>query len=453
MDRRRFTHLAAGALAVGLTPPDLRSRRRVPDIPAREPGVGPQELRVDGERLNRALAELAAFGGTPAGGTSRVAFGDQDLAARAWVSDRMREAGLEVSADRAGNLLGRREGSDAGLPPLLLGSHIDSVPDGGRFDGPVGSMAALEVAATLDDAGHRTRHPMEVVIWANEEGGKTGSRAWVGEIDPSELEIVTASGFSIAEGTRRIGGDLSDLAEARREPGSLTAYLELHIEQGAVLDEADLDIGVVEGIVGIRRWFCTVDGFANHAGTTPMDQRRDALVSAARMVEAVNRIARETPGRQVATVGRLDAEPGAPNVVPGRVVFTLEIRDLEMATIDRVFNGIRRAATEIADADGTTVTFEPFYLSRAAPTDPRLRDVVEAEARERGLSTLRMPSGAGHDAQSVALLGPVGMIFVPSRDGISHSPLEFTPPEDVTAGADVLLGTLVAVDERGLAGA
>ena len=413
------------------------------------PGSPPQGLLVDGDRLNRRLAELAGFNAA-AEGTTRLAYSDEDRAARDWLSGIMSDLGLDVRVDRAANLIGHRPGTDASLPPILLGSHIDSVPAGGSYDGQVGSMAALEVIATLADAGRETRHPLELVIWANEEGGKTGSRAIAGETLPFELDVLTASGFTIGDGTARLGGDLSDLPAARREPGTLAAYLELHIEQGFVLDRGGIDIGVVQGIVGIRRWTVTVDGFANHAGTTPMDMRQDAMVTAARIIEAVRLTALELPGRHVATVGRLAAEPGAPNVIPGRVVFSLEIRDLEMDGIDAVFRAIRTRAEEIAAADGTSVAMEQFYESRAAPTDPRLRDRIEAEAGELGYSTLRMPSGAGHDAQSVALLGPVGMIFVPSRDGISHSPLEYTTPDQITAGANVLLRTLLAVDARGL---
>lgn len=425
--------MTVSALAAVAAPPSLWGRG--------------SPLLVDGERLNRRLDELAQFSST-ASGTTRLAYSDEDIAARAWLSERLTDVAAAVSVDRGGNLIGRRAGKEPSLPPLMLGSHIDSVPSGGSYDGQVGSMAALEVLATLADAGHETRHPLELVVWANEEGGKTGSRAFVGEVRPVELDITTASGYTIGEGTRRLGGDLSDLGAARRASEDIAAYLELHIEQGFVLDRAGIDIGVVEGIVGIKRWTVTVEGFANHAGTTPMDQRRDAMVAAARIIDAVNRIALETPGRQVATVGQLAADPGAPNVIPGRVTFSLEIRDLEMTKIDGVFETIQSEAQEIAAAGGTEVEFRQFYESRAAPTDPRLRDVIEAEAAGLGLSALRMPSGAGHDAQSVALLAPVGMIFVPSRDGISHSPLEFTAPRAVTAGADVLLRTTLALDER-----
>jgi N-carbamoyl-L-amino-acid hydrolase len=443
--------MATGALLVG-APPGLRHSTGADRWGRLTKAIAQtsQDPLVDGTRLNRRLAELARFGGTPEGGTNRPAYSDADLAAREWVTERLREAGVDVGTDVAGNLIGTREGESTAGTPLMLGSHIDSVPSGGNYDGQVGAIAALEVAATLADAGHRTRHPLEFAIWANEEGGKTGSRAVAGEVAPAELALETASGFTIADGTRRIGGDPSRLTEARRQPGSIAAYLELHVEQGAVLDRDGIAIGVVEGIVGIKRWNVTVSGFANHAGTTPMDQRRDAMVAAARIIDAVNRIAVETPGRQVATVGRLEAHPGAPNVVPGRVTFTLESRDLDMDKIDAVFEAIRVRAGEIVGASDTSVAFEQYYVSRAAPTDPGLRDVIEAEAHGLELTTLRMPSGAGHDAQSIALLGPVGMIFVPSKDGISHSPLEYTAPEEITAGANVLLRALLAVDESGI---
>lgn len=441
MDRRDFARRSAAGL-VGLALPGLPGRPPVsPSSPSR------QERRVDADRLNRRLEELAGFGRLENGGNGRVAFSDADLAARRWFSGLLEEAGFTTRVDVAGNLLGRREGREASLPPLLLGSHLDSVPSGGHYDGPVGCVSALEVAWTLAEGDVATRHPVEVVVFPNEEGGKTGSRALAGQVEPFELELETASGYTIGEGLRRLGGDPDRLAEARLEPGDVAAFLELHIEQGAVLEAEEVDIGVVQGIVGIMRWEVVVEGTPNHAGTTPMPRRRDALVAAARFVDAVNETALEMPGRQVATVGRLEVEPGAPNVIPGRVVLSLEIRDLSMAGILRVHEAIAARARAIGDATGTAFSFHRFYVSEAAPTHPRIRDLVEAEARELGLSTLRMPSGAGHDAQSIAAFAPVGMIFVPSRDGISHAPEEFTAPEEVARGADVLLRTLLALDE------
>ncbi len=436
MDRRAFSRLSASALAgLALPHPALAFQR----------GAA-QELRVDGARLNARLQELAAFGRDAEGGNMRVAFSDADLEARAWYADLLRGAGLRTRVDEAGNLWGRREGTEPGLPPLVTGSHLDAVPGGGHYDGQVGAMGALEVAWTLADADIATRHPVEVVVFPNEEGGKTGSRALVGQVEPFELDLETASGYTIGEGLRRIGGDPDRLDAARMAPGDVASFLELHVEQGAVLDADGIDIGVVEGIVGIMRWEVVVEGDTNHAGTTPMPRRQDALVAASRFVDAVHRTALEMPGRQVATVGRLAVEPGAPNVIPGRVVLSLEVRDLSMEGIEAVYEAVRERADGIAGETGTTFSFSRFYLSEAAPTHPIIRDVVEAQARARGLSTLRMPSGAGHDAQSMAKIGPVGMIFVPSRDGISHDSRELTDAEDVTRGTDVLLGTLLALD-------
>lgn len=407
----------------------------------------PQPPTVDGDRLNAMLADFRRYGGTPDGGTTRLAYSDDDLACRDYATGVMDSAGLEVSIDLAGNLIGRRAGTDPDALPIIVGSHIDTVPVGGSYDGHIGSAGAIEVALTLRDHDIALRHPLEIIIFPNEEGGKTGSRALVGRVPPSDLDIVTASGFTIGDGTARIGGDPARIAEAQREPGSMAGFFELHIEQGAFLEADGVQIGVVEGIVGIRRWNITVRGMQNHAGTTPMPQRRDALVAAADLIRAVNEVANAMPGRQVATVGRIEAVPGAPNVVPGEVRATLEIRDLEMGKIALVFAEIERRARAVEEARGVTIALDPFYESLAAPTDPRFRDIVEASANALGYSNVRMPSGAGHDAQSMAELGPVGMIFVPSRAGISHSPDEYTAPDDITRGVNVLLHSVLTLDE------
>jgi N-carbamoyl-L-amino-acid hydrolase len=443
MHRRRFARLTGTVLA-GLTLPH----------PSRATAFftsgGRQGPRVDGPRLTRRLQELSRFGRNAAGGIDRVAFSDADIQAREWVKDLMRDASLEVVTDEAGNLVGHRDGRETSRPPIVLGSHIDSVPNGGNYDGQVGSMGALEVATTLDDSGITTRRPLEFIVFTNEEEGKTGSRALAGELDPSEMSLPTASGYTVGEGLRRVGGDPDHLDRARRPRGSIAAFVELHVEQGGILDAAKIDIGVVEGIVGIERWNVRVLGQANHAGTTPMGQRHDALVAASRFVDAVYRTARDASGGQVATVGRINVEPGAPNVIPGLAVLSLEIRALTMDGIDSLFDSLSKNATEIGEDTGTTFSFGRFYVSDAAPTDPRIQDVVEASAHELGLSTLRMASGAGHDAQSMARLGPVGMVFVPSIGGISHSPAERTAPDDVVHGADVLLSTLLALDAGAL---
>lgn len=403
------------------------------------------------ERMASRIEALGQFGANPEGGVSRVAFSDADIQGRAYIAELMRDAGLEVRVDTAGNLIGRRAGRQDGLPPILIGSHIDSVPGGGNYDGDVGVIGAMEVIELLNEHDIETRHPIEVVSFTDEEGGLTGSRAMIGKLSAETLAVTSHSGLTIAEGIRRVGGDPERLDLAARRPGDLAAFIELHIEQGAILHEGDIDIGIVEGIVGIRWWDVTVEGIANHAGTTPMDRRSDALVTAAELVLAVNRIATDLDGRQVATVGRIGAFPGAPNVIPGRVSLSLEIRDLDADKMQRVFDLIEAEATAIADARGTAIAFaEIDVASPPAPTDLVMRDIIENAATELGFSHRRMPSGAGHDAQDLVRIAPTGMIFVPSVDGISHSPEEFTPAEDMANGASVLFRTVLAIDEGAL---
>ncbi len=403
--------------------------------------------RADVARLERRIHELGRFGANPEGGVSRVAFSAADIAGREYVKSLMRDAGLDVRVDTAGNLIGRRAGADPALPVIMTGSHIDSVPNGGNYDGDVGVIGAIEVAELLRAAGIATRHSFEFVVFTDEEGGTVGSQAMAGRLGPAALDMTSHSGLTIGEGIRAVGGDPARILDARRPPGSVAAFVELHIEQGAILDESGIDIGVVEGIVGIRWWDVTVEGVANHAGTTPMNRRRDALVTAAELTLAANRIATAMPGTQVATVGRIHAEPGAPNVIPGRVTLTLEIRDLASDKMESVFRAIEADAKRIADARGTSIRFDEVDLALTpAPTDERLRKVVESAASSLGLSHRRMASGAGHDAQDLAHVAPMGMIFVPSKGGISHAPREFTAPADLANGADVLLRTLLALD-------
>jgi N-carbamoyl-L-amino-acid hydrolase len=407
----------------------------------------PLPPRADPRRLETRILELGRFGANPEGGVSRVAYGPADVAGRAYVSSLMKDAGLRVRIDAAGNILGRREGREPGLPVILFGSHIDSVPGGGNYDGDVGVLGAIEAIELLNAAGLVTRHPLEVVVFADEEGGLVGSRAMAGELTPSALDVVGHGGLSVRDGIRAIGGDPERLDSARRDPRELRAFLELHIEQGGILDERGLDIGMVEGIVGINWWDVRVDGFANHAGTTPMDRRQDALLAAARLVLAVNAVVTGVPGRQVGTVGRIAAAPGAPNVVPGRVDMSLELRDLSADKIRSLFAAIEAEAKRIGSETGTRISFRPVDATAVpAPTDERIRRLIAAAATELGLKHTPMPSGAGHDAQDMARVTPTGMIFVPSQGGISHSPREYTSPEQTARGVDVLLRTILAID-------
>jgi N-carbamoyl-L-amino-acid hydrolase len=417
----------------------------VPAITFRPPQSSAQ-LRVDGSRLNSRLSELAKFGKTPEGGTNRVAYSDIDLQARQYAMQLMRDAKLEVGVDAAGNIIGRRAGTDANLKPLMIGSHIDSVPQGGSYDGQVGSMSAIEVAQSLAEKNMPLKHPLEVVIFQNEEGGTIGSAAISRGLSEKDLSIVTNSKKTIREGIKFIGGDPDRLASIVHKKGDLAGYLELHIEQGGVLYNEKIDIGVVEGIVGINWWEVTIEGFANHAGTTQMNQRHDALLAAARYIEAVNRVVTSVPGRQVGTVGKIQSFPGAFNVIPGKVATSLELRDLDSAKVETLFEKIMVEVRRIETETGTKFDFKQVNGSKPALTDTRFRQIIDESAKQLGLTTKALPSGAGHDAQEIADICPVGMIFVPSRDGISHSPREFSKPEDITNGANVLLQSLLKLD-------
>ena len=404
-------------------------------------------MRVDGRRLNAHLEELAQYGRNPQGGVSRVAYSEADLKAREYAIKLMQEAQLKVGIDAAGNILGVRGGRESGRKPLIIGSHIDSVPEGGNYDGDVGSMAAIEVACTLSEKKVALRHPLEVIIFQNEEGGTVGSRAIASGLTDNDLTLVSNSRKSIREGIRFIGGNPDSLSGAVRRKGDIAAYLELHIEQGGVLFKEKIDIGVVEGIVGVYWWDVVVEGFANHAGTTRMQDRRDALLAASRYVDAVNRIVRKTPGSQVGTVGKMQASPGAYNVVPGKVQTSLDLRDLDADKVRTIFAEIQREVREIETATGTKFDFKSTNSTPPAPTDERIRSAVDEAAKQLGLKAKRMASGAGHDAQEIAHIAPVGMIFIPSQDGISHSPREFSKPEDIVNGGNVLLQTLLKLDE------
>jgi beta-ureidopropionase / N-carbamoyl-L-amino-acid hydrolase len=409
------------------------------------------DLQINAKRMEERIAALSEFGKNPEGGVSRVAFSDADIAGRKYIQTLMKEAGLQVRIDTAGNIIGKREGSNPSLPSILFGSHIDSVPGGGNYDGDVGVIAAIECIEVLKSANQTTKHPLEVIVFSDEEGGLVGSRSMGGEFPDSAMEIKSHSGKTIREGVRAIGGDPDRIHEAQRSKGSIAAYLELHIEQGGILEKEKINIGVVEGIVGINWWDVTIQGFANHAGTTPMNQRKDALLAAAKLITAVNEVATSIPGRQVATVGRIKAEPGAPNVIPGKVVMSLEIRDLSAEKIQVVFEKIQEKAKQIEQQSGTTISFNALEATAVpALSDERIRKIITESAQELGFTYKLMPSGAGHDAQDIAPIAPMGMIFVPSVGGISHSPKEFTRTEDMANGAAVLLHTILKIDTGSL---
>jgi N-carbamoyl-L-amino-acid hydrolase len=444
MHRRTFLHRSAAVAALPALAPFAHVAPWLPGASAPEP-TPRAPLQVNGARLNGWLSQFDAIGRTPTG-INRVAYSEADLAGRAFTLGLYRDSGLQPRIDAAGNIVARVPGTNATLPPILIGSHIDSVTDGGNFDGPVGSFAAIEVARTLAEERVRLAHPLEVVVWQNEEGGTIGSKTMVGLLTDADLDKVARSGKTVREGIGLIGGDVARVREAQRKQGDIACYYELHIEQGGLLEKANRQIGVVEGIVGLRWFEITITGFANHAGATPMDQRQDAMLAAARFTVAVNDAIRSETGRQVATVGRMNVTPNTTNVIPGQVVLTVDLRDLDQGKIERFTQRFEQLGREIGAATDTTFRFTRLVNSTPAISDPRLMQAIETSATSLGLTHQRMPSGAGHDAQEVAHIAPMAMIFVPSVGGISHSPKEFSRAADITNGANVLLNAVMAAD-------
>ena len=402
-------------------------------------------LRVDGARFNGWLTAFDSIGRT-AGGINRTAYSDADLAGRAFTLDLFTQAGLTPRIDTAGNIYGRVAGRDGALPPILIGSHVDSVTNGGNFDGPVGTFGAIEVARTLRERAVRLRHPVDVVCFQNEEGGTIGSKVAIGALTDAELNNVARSGRTIRDGIGLLGGDVTKLALAAKKRGDIACYIELHIEQGGLLEKAGLQIGIVEGIVGLRWIEVIVTGMANHAGATPMDQRQDAMLAAARFTVAVNDAIRAEPGRQVATVGRVVVTPNTTNVIPGEVLLTVDLRDLDESKLTRFQNVFERLGRDIGTASGTSFRFRSLTDSQPALADARVMGHIQTSVTQLGLTAQRMPSGAGHDAQEIARIAPMGMIFIPSVGGVSHSPKEFSRAQDISNGADVLLNAVIAAD-------
>jgi N-carbamoyl-L-amino-acid hydrolase len=397
---------------------------------------------LDGEQLLEDLETLGQIGHSDAGGLLRVAFNAADMAGRRWVAEQLTALGLTVTTDAAGNTLARYPGT-ADLPAIAIGSHTDTVPHGGKYDGALGVLAGLAVVRALDAAGVRLRHPLEIINFVAEEatmaGGTLGSLALTGTFNRATLDQPAWDGQPVRTHLTAAGLVPDQIGEARVDPNRYAAFLELHIEQGGRLEAEGLAVGVVEGIVGIRRYLVTYTGYANHAGTTPMDQRRDALVAAAPFIPFV----RETALHHgiVGTIGTVEIAPGAPNVIPGKVTMNLEIRGLDEAVLDRAEAALRARI----ERDGATVT--RLSAKAAVQSDPRLLDALDAACDELGLRHRRMPSGAGHDAMNMAALCPMAMLFVPSQNGVSHSPDEYTAPQDCVNGAQVLLAALLQIDQ------
>jgi N-carbamoyl-L-amino-acid hydrolase len=402
------------------------------------------DVRIDGDRVVRRLQDLSAIGRDPRGGMSRFSFTPAHAQACVMVGGWLREAGVDPAIDGAGNLIGVTPGRG---PAISAGSHIDTVPMGGIYDGALGVVGAVECAQALKDAGVALRRPYAVLAFADEEGHSFGigcltSRAVVGELGDDQMRAIhDRGGRTLAERAASW-----DCPLPRRAAPPLAAYLELHIEQGPRLQAEGLDAAAVTAIAGISRTTVTFSGQANHAGTTPMATRHDALWGGATLVLDIRGLALASAGAAVATVGKIEVEPGATNVIPGIARVRVECRSGEESRLVGLRADVEAAAKTAARAHGLTVTIDPWDSLPPQPLDDAIRAFVLAHAARRGLRAIAMPSWAGHDAKILAPHLPVGMIFVPSRDGISHSPDEFSSPEDIASGVQVLMDTIMAID-------
>jgi beta-ureidopropionase / N-carbamoyl-L-amino-acid hydrolase len=407
-------------------------------------------MRIDKRRLEQSIEELGRIGQTPRGGLTRLALSDEDKRGRDWMVGRMREAGLSITVDQMGNIFGQRAG-DPGLPPVMMGSHVDSVPTGGRYDGQLGVLCALEVIRSLNDAKIRTRHPVTLAIFTNEEGARFQPAMIASGVMAGKIALEDAYNARDKDGIRLVD-ELERIGYLGAEPcvaRPFRAYLELHIEQGPFLEEEGLSVGVVEGIVAIAWSRLTIHGVQDHAGPTPMRIRHDALVAAAEVVGGVRRIAREMGGELVTTVGNLVVAPNIVNAIPGRVTLSIDMRDPQDAALDRARTRLETIVREACEREGVRYELEHYWRVPYTPFDRGVVDAVERAAGAAGARHRRIRSGAGHDAQYMAAIGPAGMVFVPSHDGRSHCEEEFTPIDDIEQGATTLL--LAALDLAGRA--
>ena len=404
-------------------------------------------LRIDSERLWSTLMETAAIGGTAKGGICRLSLTDLDRQVRDWFVARCEAAGCTVTIDRMGNIFARRRGRDDSLPPIGFGSHLDTQPTGGKFDGILGVLAGLEVLRTLEAAGYETAAPLELVNWTNEEGARFAPSMMGSGVFTGKATLDAARARRDKDGIS-VGAALDELGLAGPEPcggKSYGAFLELHIEQGPLLEAEGKEIGIVTGVQGIRWYEVTVTGRESHAGTTPMPHRRDAFQGAARLAVALDTLARNHGPHAVATIGICRVEPGSTNVIPGRVEFTIDLRHPDEAVLDTIETALTATVAALAAETGLEIAVTPVLAAAPVGFDPRVIGAIRAAAEAGGFSHRDIVSGAGHDAAHMASVAPTGMIFVPCLDGLSHNEAESITLEQASAGAETLLRAVLAL--------
>ena len=411
--------------------------------------------KVNKRRLMRDLNAVGRIGISSHGAVTRLVFSVKELRSRQLLIHLMRQAGLKIHIDAIGNIFGRLDGANPKAPAVLAGSHLDTVIHGGKYDGPVGVIGALEAVRTIRENNIAFRSPLEVVCFVGEESSRfgfstLGSSLVAGEVRPKDLtNAVDQQGTKLADVLASLGISRRNLSAIKRNPNGLKAYLELHIEQGPILEAKKKRIGLVTAIAAPSRFRVVFIGQADHSGTTPMEMRKDALVASAQLIEYVEKTCRKfssmAKGRVVGTVGAMRIEPGVINAVPGKAELSVDIRGITTRSKDRVATMVKQEAGAIARARGIGVEILPIREEHPVALDKRLLRVTKDICDERGLDYEIMPSGAGHDAMQMAKITPAGMIFVPSTRGISHNPLEWTDPEDICLGAQLLMETMIRV--------
>lgn len=403
-------------------------------------------------RIEDDINSLAKFIDQTKPGWTRRPFTDWYDQSREWLKKEMEVCGMDVRVDAASNLIGRLEGTEPELAPIMIGSHTDTVNAGGRFDGIIGVIAGLEIARLIKEEGIQLRHPLEIVDFTAEEPSEfgvstIGSRGMVNNLTEEMLNREDPTGLILKDAIKKIGGEPSLIEPQALKKGDLALYLELHIEQGPVLEQTNHKLGVVTGIVGIYRYRVTVEGKPNHAGTTPMNMRCDALAGAAELVLKLESLCKKTYTETVVgTVGKQTIEPNASNVIPGKVVFDLEVRSLDLKTVNSIMMKLFEYAKGVEIERNISIEFDCLSKSESIKVEKHILDVIEKSCKQTA-ATINLPSGAGHDANQIAKVSPIGMIFIPSVDGRSHCPEEWTDYKDVSIGIEALARSLFLFDE------
>jgi N-carbamoyl-L-amino-acid hydrolase len=411
------------------------------------------ELTLDTDMIKADILTLSKMVNEQVEGYTRRPFTKWYAQSRAWLEEEMKKCGLEVHIDAASNLIGKLEGTNKNLPPLMIGSHTDTVTGGGRFDGIIGVLAGIQIARKLKANNIKLNHTLLIVDFTAEEPSEfgistIGSRGMVNNLSHEMLQRKDPEGLILSEGIKLAGGRPEHISKEALKEGDVSLYLELHIEQGPVLEQTDNELGVVTGIVGIQRYRIEVVGQPNHAGTTPMNMRYDALTAASSLILSIEAIANKTYDEQVVgTVGRLFNEPNGSNVVPGKVIFDVELRSLSIETVEEMVQQIKDEISNVANSRKVKITMDKLSQSDPIIVESKIVKGIEESCKNVG-NTIHLPSGAGHDANQIARIAPIGMIFVPSKDGKSHCPEEFTEYDHVAKGVKALENTLLYFDSK-----